>query len=152
MGKKSINKGKKTKVVTAIKASSANQKMGSKSPVGLFDFTLMESDFKDLVGLNVQKDPSSQNAQYGADIVNRAFTYGVPSETSTETVPSKGVDDNEEIIRKSLPKVIANKVEKMVPDGFELTGLSFTGQISGTPFGVGVSGSVTASFTKKTSP
>jgi len=58
-------------------------------------------------------------------------------------------DDRIETIRKLLPDVIAKKIDARIPDGFELTQLTFTGEISGQPFGIGVSGQVSAVFEKK---
>jgi len=56
---------------------------------------------------------------------------------------------DEKTIQKFLPKFIAKKIEEGIPDGFELSELEFTGEISGKPFNIGFSGSVTVIFTKK---
>jgi hypothetical protein len=58
-------------------------------------------------------------------------------------------DERIESVRKLLPSVIAKKIAERIPEGFELTQLTFTGEISGQPFGIGVSGQVSAVFERK---
>jgi hypothetical protein len=57
---------------------------------------------------------------------------------------------NEEAIQKFLPKFIAKKIAERIPDGFELSQLQFTGEISGRPFNIGFAGSITVIFNKVT--
>jgi hypothetical protein len=68
------------------------------------------------------------------------------------TTRTLGEDDspNEETIQRFLPKFIAKKIAERIPDGFELSQLIFTGEISGRPFNIGFAGSVTAIFNKVT--
>ena len=54
-----------------------------------------------------------------------------------------------EDVRRLLPNAIAKKLSASVPEGFELTEITITGEISGMPFGIGVGGQVAATFTKK---
>jgi hypothetical protein len=56
-----------------------------------------------------------------------------------------------EAVRELLPSKIAKKVEKVVPEGFEVSEITITGEISGMPFGVGVSGQVSVTYTKSKS-
>ena len=54
--------------------------------------------------------------------------------------------EDPEILKKLLPAVVAKKIAGMVPQGFELAEITFTGEVSGKPFGIGVSGQVSAVF------
>lgn len=53
-----------------------------------------------------------------------------------------------EELRSLLPKVVANKIAKRVPEGFALSEIKFSGEVSGQPFGIGIAGNVEVTFTK----
>jgi len=48
-----------------------------------------------------------------------------------------------------LPRVIAKKMQDIVPDGFDVTEMLLTCDISGKPFGIGVAGKVSVKFGRK---
>jgi hypothetical protein len=62
---------------------------------------------------------------------------------------SKITAENIESIKKVIPDAIARKISQIVPEGFELAQIEFTGEVSGKPFGIGVSGQVSVTFEKK---
>jgi len=49
----------------------------------------------------------------------------------------------------NMPGAIGKKLNAMVPEGFELTQVVISGDISVKPLDIGVSGTVTATFAKK---
>lgn len=133
--------------MAAIKAAQNQYKNVPPYYKPALDLTIKDSDFANLLTLT----PSEHHAE--TDVVMSGECYVDTSSQKNVNISNSAfaTQDNAETVRKNLPKVIANKVKEMVPDGFELTELSFTGEISGKPFGVGVSGSVTATFKKKES-
>ena len=56
------------------------------------------------------------------------------------------VDERVENLRKLLPSVIAKKIVERIPEGFDMTQMTISGEISGQPFGVGVKGQVSVVF------
>jgi hypothetical protein len=100
-------------------------------------FVLTDKDFPELQQIPVPVD------------LDRKIAVGkmtVPAEevVAVETYP----EASGEAVRELLPSKIAKKVEKVVPKGFEVPEITITGEISGMPFGVGVSGQVSVTYTK----
>jgi len=58
-------------------------------------------------------------------------------------------DQKIDMVRKALPDLIAKKISDAVPDGFVLSQITFTGEVSGKPLGIGVSGTVSVQFEKE---
>lgn len=54
--------------------------------------------------------------------------------------------DVRQIIANELPSAIANKIKKMIPDGFELKEVELSIKLGGTVFGVGVDGIAKVKF------
>ena len=52
-------------------------------------------------------------------------------------------------ILDALPRVIAQRVRKMIPSDYEVREITINLKISGTPFGVGVGGDATIKFGPK---
>jgi hypothetical protein len=48
-----------------------------------------------------------------------------------------------------LPKVIADRVSRMIPDDFEIKEISIKVAVSGSPFGVGVNADANVKFARK---
>ena len=69
-------------------------------------------------------------------------------ESLERTDKSATTTEDIENIRKALPGVIAKKILQIVPEGFELSELSFSGEVAGKPLGIGVSGQVSVVFKK----
>jgi len=53
-----------------------------------------------------------------------------------------------EMMIQRLPEVVAKKIGR-APEGFELSQITLTGELAGKPFGIGVSGQVSVTYTKK---
>lgn len=64
-------------------------------------------------------------------------------------VRAEAAEDPRSELAALLPKVIARKIKDAVPDGFVIDSITFTGEISGKPFGIGVSGQVSVTFARK---
>jgi len=59
--------------------------------------------------------------------------------------PALGVDGSRPraiVVADLLPRAIAKRVSRMVPDRMELAELTLSLSVGGTPFGVGISGDV----------
>jgi hypothetical protein len=113
----------------SIPMSKRRQAKRAQTPV--VSITLDEDDF-DLV-----KQDRSLAVSGALDVLNRDLQK-----------PQKLSGDDMENIKTLIPGVISRKISQMVPQGFELTQLTFTGEVSGKPFGVGVSGTVSVVFKK----
>ena len=92
-------------------------------------FTLTEDDFKEFLKPVMIITPGTEPTRL----------------KHLETITEKRAPSVEDINRL-LPKALAKKLE--IPEGFELSEITITGEISGKPFGVGVSGQVSVTFTK----
>lgn len=49
----------------------------------------------------------------------------------------------------ALPRVVASRLRKMIPDNYEIREITIKVTVSGTPFGVGVGGDATVKFGPK---
>lgn len=67
-------------------------------------------------------------------------------ETQTPVLGTTQQERREEFIRELLPRVIAKKIEKLIPEGYEVKEISMTVDVSGKVFGSGISGGVNVSF------
>jgi len=56
-----------------------------------------------------------------------------------------GPESNNAIV-DALPKVLADRVKKMIPENYEIKEISIKITISGTPFGVGLAGDASVKF------
>ncbi len=54
-------------------------------------------------------------------------------------------------VLEAMPRVIADRFEKMIPEDYEIKEVQIKVAISGTPFGVGISGDATIKFGPKAS-
>jgi hypothetical protein len=61
----------------------------------------------------------------------------------------KAADLIKEKVFELLPKIIAKRMRDVVPDGFVVAEISLTCDLSGKPFGIGVSGKVAVKFQQK---
>jgi hypothetical protein len=60
-----------------------------------------------------------------------------------------GPDDAADVL-DALPKVLADRFRRMLPDDYEMSELQLKFSISGAPFGVGVAGEAIVKFGPKT--
>jgi len=49
-------------------------------------------------------------------------------------------------VESALPRIIARRLQDMVPDDFEVTEVTMSFTVGGTPFGLGVEGAVQVTF------
>jgi hypothetical protein len=69
-----------------------------------------------------------------------------PQERRVETL---GANDHVDDVLNSLPKVIAERFRRMLPEGFEIHEIELSVGLSGAPFGVGISGEALLRFGPK---
>jgi hypothetical protein len=73
-------------------------------------------------------------------------------DAKTPTAPLKWIDSDElDKFRAEFIGFLKNELDKWIPADYELGQISFSIEVSGAPFGVGVSGSVGVAITKKQS-
>jgi hypothetical protein len=65
--------------------------------------------------------------------------------------PTLGPEETKSVL-DALPRVIADRFRKMIPEDYEMREIQIKVAISGTPFGVGVAGDATVKFGPKASP
>lgn len=101
-------------------------------------FALTEKDFEEVSPKLVSEKVESRTA-----------TMNVQLQAPVET--KKAYEAPNDAIRELLPSAIAKKVSRIVPEGFEVSEITLTGEISGKPFGVGFSGQVSVTYAKSKS-
>ena len=86
------------------------------------------------------------------DFLTVAYTFtgvGAPGRQDLQYLQSRSETDRVELVTRLLPSAVAKRLMSAVPEGFELSQITITGEISGKPFGIGVGGQVSAVFTKR---
>jgi hypothetical protein len=68
--------------------------------------------------------------------------------TTIEKEEILGPDHTVSVI-DALPRVLADRVRKMIPDDYQVLEIQIKVALSGTPFGVGVSGDATVKYGPK---
>ncbi len=68
---------------------------------------------------------------------------------SDEQIETELEKERSEAVLKMLPRVIVRKVKDRVPENFLLKQIVLSGEVSGKPWGIGVSGTVQVVFEKQ---
>jgi hypothetical protein len=80
------------------------------------------------------------------DFSEALTTLDIERITTSDSVTVLGSEEERQAVIDAMPKVIAKRIQKMLPDGFRIREIEMRFEISGTPFGVGVSGEATVRF------
>ena len=87
------------------------------------------------------------------ELTDKDFLRALGAETTrrimlTEKTEVLGDRDVNAVV-DALPRVLSDRFKRMLPDDFEIREISLKVSLSGTPFGVGVSGDATVKFGPK---
>ena len=96
------------------------------------DLEVREADFRRLLG----KD-KTETIFSGGDVL------------LGEKEAVRAAEQAKEKVLELLPSVLAQQLRSMVPEGFDVSEISFKCSLSGKPFGIGVSGDINVKFAKK---
>jgi len=107
-------------------------------------FTLTEDDILKVEPLKVSKQVQKQVLEHKLNVMSLS-EVGNFSLTAGRRRPRK------EILRELIPRAIAAKYEKAIPDNFELSQITISGELSAKPLGIGASGTVTLTYNRRKS-
>ncbi len=112
---------------------------GKRKALTPLQIEINESDFKEYLA-EMEGQPKTEELKIAASI-----TDWIRRKPKDQEAP----EGTEDAVIKLLPKVIARKIAERVPTGFYLSKITFNGEISGAPFGVGVKGGVEIEFERE---
>lgn len=84
------------------------------------------------------------------DIADAVGEIGVKQITKPRTEAVLGPEETRASVLDALPKALSQRVRKMIPDDYEIHEIEIKIGLSGTPFGVGISGDATVKFGPQT--
>src|SRR5262245_17568019 len=80
------------------------------------------------------------------DIAAAVGDIGVKQITKPRTEAVLGPEESRASVMDALPKAISQRVSRMIPEDYEIREIEIKIGLSGTPFGVGISGDATVTF------
>ena len=83
------------------------------------------------------------------DFTDALGAQGVRRITEKKTELVLGPESTRSGVIDAMPRVISERIKKMIPEEFELHEIEIKVSFAGTPFGVGVGGEATVTFGPK---